>query len=162
MITVIAKRYGSKVQSVTPNFDARAMNEIGFRRDNEWSIDKDEFEESYQQLESHELTAAASASMTEGSWARPPRQPTRAQAVLERLARAQVRRQRQGDGQLCQASHLAPISHPLTLPDGRGRGTGSVPARAGRPDLAGFVHWTTRTAWCRAGEDDSRMRRQLT
>jgi predicted DsbA family dithiol-disulfide isomerase len=59
MITVIAKRYGSKVQSVTPNFDARAMNEIGFRRDNEWSIDKDEFEESYQQLESHELTAAA-------------------------------------------------------------------------------------------------------
>lgn len=56
---MIAKRYGSKVQSVTPNFDARAMNEIGFRRDNEWSIDKDEFEESYQQLESHELTAAA-------------------------------------------------------------------------------------------------------
>jgi predicted DsbA family dithiol-disulfide isomerase len=59
MITVIAKRYGSKVQSVTPNFDARAMNEIGFRRDNEWSIDKEEFEEFYQQLESHELTAAA-------------------------------------------------------------------------------------------------------
>ena len=29
---MITKRYGSKVQSVTPNFDARAMNEIGFQR----------------------------------------------------------------------------------------------------------------------------------
>lgn len=56
---MITKRYGSKVQSVTPNFDARAMNEIGFRRDNEWSMDTDEFEESYQKLETHELAAAA-------------------------------------------------------------------------------------------------------
>lgn len=56
---MIAKRYGSKVQSVTPNFDARAMNEIGFRRDNEWSIDTHEFEESHEKLETHDLTAAA-------------------------------------------------------------------------------------------------------
>jgi hypothetical protein len=57
--TVIAKRYGSKIQSVKPNFDARAMNEIGFQRDNEWSIATDEFTESYEKVETHELAAAA-------------------------------------------------------------------------------------------------------
>ena len=56
---MIAKRYGSKVQSVTPNFDARAMNEIGFQRDNEWSLATDEFAETYEKVETHELTAAA-------------------------------------------------------------------------------------------------------
>jgi hypothetical protein len=57
--TVIVKRYGSKVHSVTSNFDARAMNEIGFRRDNEWSEDSDEFFDAYEKLETHDLTAAA-------------------------------------------------------------------------------------------------------
>lgn len=56
---MITRRYGSKVQSVTPNFDARAMNEIGFQRDNEWSLATDEFSESYEKVETHELTAAA-------------------------------------------------------------------------------------------------------
>ena len=56
---MIAKRYGSKVQSVTPTFDARAMNEIGFQRDNEWSMATDEFTASYEKVETHELTAAA-------------------------------------------------------------------------------------------------------
>jgi hypothetical protein len=56
---VIVRRYGTKVQSVTPNFDARAMNEIGFQRDNEWSETADEFFETYEKVESHELTAAA-------------------------------------------------------------------------------------------------------
>ena len=56
---MITKRYGSKVQSVTPNFDARAMNEIGFQRDNEWSLATDEFTETYEKVETHELTAAA-------------------------------------------------------------------------------------------------------
>jgi hypothetical protein len=58
-ITVIAKRYGSKVQSVTPNFDALAMNEVGFRRDNDWSMATDEFMDEYEKVETHELTAAA-------------------------------------------------------------------------------------------------------
>ena len=56
---MIAKRYGSKVHSVTPNFDSRAMNEIGFRRDNEWSEGADDFFDSFEKLETHELTAAA-------------------------------------------------------------------------------------------------------
>lgn len=56
---MIAKRYGSKIQSVQPNFDARAMNEIGFTRDNEWDMPTDEFFEAYEKTETHELTAAA-------------------------------------------------------------------------------------------------------
>lgn len=56
---MIAKRYGTKIQSVTPNFDARAMNEIGFQRDNEWAEPADEFFEKYEKIETHELTAAA-------------------------------------------------------------------------------------------------------
>jgi hypothetical protein len=56
---VIVKRYGSKVHSVTSNFDARAMNEIGFRRDNEWSEDGDAFSDAYEKVETHDLTAAA-------------------------------------------------------------------------------------------------------
>ena len=56
---MIAKRYGSRIQSVTPNFDANAMNEIGFQRDNEWTGSADEFFETYEKIETHELTAAA-------------------------------------------------------------------------------------------------------
>jgi hypothetical protein len=56
---VIAKRYGTRVQSVRPNFDANAMNEIGFQRDNEWVEPADDFFEQYEKVETHELTAAA-------------------------------------------------------------------------------------------------------
>jgi chromosome condensin MukBEF complex kleisin-like MukF subunit len=56
---VIAKKYGTKLHSVQPNFDARAMNEIGFTRDHDWSVDTTEFCETYDQAETHELTAAA-------------------------------------------------------------------------------------------------------
>jgi hypothetical protein len=56
---VIVRQYGTRVHSVEPNFDARAMNEIGFRRDNEWSLSTEEFLESYERLEARELTAAA-------------------------------------------------------------------------------------------------------
>jgi hypothetical protein len=56
---VIVRQYGTKVQSVEPNFEAHAMNEIGFRRDNEWSLPTDEFFETHEKLETHALTAAA-------------------------------------------------------------------------------------------------------
>ncbi|MGH7466000.1 MAG: hypothetical protein ACREK1_12540 [Longimicrobiales bacterium] len=60
---MIAKQYGTKIQSVTPNFDSRAMNEIGFRRDNTWSMATDEFFGAYEEVERHELTAAAEGSV---------------------------------------------------------------------------------------------------
>ncbi|HSJ23192.1 MAG TPA: hypothetical protein VK929_00820 [Longimicrobiales bacterium] len=56
---MIVRKYGTKVQSVEPNFEAHAMNEIGFRRDNEWSLATDEFFETYDKVETHELSAAA-------------------------------------------------------------------------------------------------------
>jgi hypothetical protein len=54
---VIVRKYGTKVQSVEPNFEAHAMNEIGFRRDNEWSLPTEEFFEQYEKVETHEFTA---------------------------------------------------------------------------------------------------------
>jgi hypothetical protein len=56
---LIVRQYGNRVHSVEPNFDARAMNEIGFRRDNEWTMPADEFHQAYEKREAHELTAAA-------------------------------------------------------------------------------------------------------
>jgi hypothetical protein len=56
---LIARQYGTKVHSVEVDFDANAMTEIGFRRDNDWSVPTEEFFASYEKLESHELTAVA-------------------------------------------------------------------------------------------------------
>jgi hypothetical protein len=56
---MILKRYGSNLHSVTPNFNARAMNEIGFQRSHEVSLTADEFEQRYQRLAEHQLTAHA-------------------------------------------------------------------------------------------------------
>jgi hypothetical protein len=54
---VIVRRYGTTVQSVQPDFDANAMNEIGFRRDDAWSMPADAFLHEYERTEAHELTA---------------------------------------------------------------------------------------------------------
>jgi hypothetical protein len=56
---LIVRQYGTKVQSVQPNFDANAMNEIGFRRDDAWSMATPDFFSSHEKLATHELTAAA-------------------------------------------------------------------------------------------------------
>jgi hypothetical protein len=54
---MIAKRYGRNVESVTAEFNAVAMNEIGFRRDHEWSLPADEFDSRYERLAEHVLSA---------------------------------------------------------------------------------------------------------
>ena len=56
---MIVKRYGNTVQSVDPNFESTALNEIGFRRDREWSLATEEFEAGYEQLRVHDLSAEA-------------------------------------------------------------------------------------------------------
>ncbi|HEX6694506.1 MAG TPA: hypothetical protein VF035_07425 [Longimicrobiales bacterium] len=53
---MIAKRYGKSVQSVNPEFDAVAMNEIGFRRDQAWSIETETFQATYERVGEHLLT----------------------------------------------------------------------------------------------------------
>lgn len=54
---MLLRRYGSTVQSVETNFDARALNEIGFRRDQRWSLAWEEFETGYARVSGEEITA---------------------------------------------------------------------------------------------------------
>lgn len=55
---LILRRYGSSVHEVEPNFDARAMNEVGFRKTGE-SMSWEEFEARYEKTASHALTSSA-------------------------------------------------------------------------------------------------------
>lgn len=59
---MILRRYGNTVQSVELNFDAKALNEIGFRRDRVTSMDTEAFESSWERIEEREF-----APRTEGS-----------------------------------------------------------------------------------------------
>jgi len=56
---MILKRYGTSYQSVDPNFDSRALNEVGFRRDQELAIPVAEFESGWERVAGHELEADA-------------------------------------------------------------------------------------------------------
>ncbi|MFW6199929.1 MAG: hypothetical protein ACOC8K_05100 [Gemmatimonadota bacterium] len=67
---MILRRYGSTVQSVTLNFDARAISEVGFRRDHSFSLPADEFDEAYEKVDERELaTTSESAVQDEGETA---------------------------------------------------------------------------------------------
>lgn len=56
---MILRRYGARLQSVELNFDAKALNEIAFRRDHEASFDWDDFVASHSRIAGHELAAEA-------------------------------------------------------------------------------------------------------
>jgi len=56
---MILRRYGSSYQSVDLNFDSKALNEVGFRRNHEHSTPVDEFDGSYVLDATHELQAEA-------------------------------------------------------------------------------------------------------
>ena len=55
---MIFRRYGNAYQSVELNFDSKALNEIGFRRDKVESIAADALD-TFQKKTTHELTAEA-------------------------------------------------------------------------------------------------------
>jgi hypothetical protein len=55
----IFRRYGTTYQSVDVNFDALALNEIGFRRNREESVPLEVFDGAFQKIQSHELIAEA-------------------------------------------------------------------------------------------------------
>ncbi len=55
----IFRRYGTTYQSVDVNFDALALNEIGFRRNREESVLLEVFDGAFQKIQSHELIAEA-------------------------------------------------------------------------------------------------------
>lgn len=56
---MLLRRYGSSFHSVVLNFDSKALNEIGFRRDHETSFEVDEFEAAYERLVGHAFDAEA-------------------------------------------------------------------------------------------------------
>jgi len=56
---VIFKKYGASYHSVDPNFESKALNEIGFRKDKERVISVEDVLGTYQRLTTHELTAEA-------------------------------------------------------------------------------------------------------
>jgi hypothetical protein len=56
---MILKQYGTKFQSVRPRFDANAMTEVGFTRDEEAVLSAEEFEQQYERQEVRDLTASS-------------------------------------------------------------------------------------------------------
>jgi len=60
---MIYRRYGQNYQSVDVDFDAKALNEFGFRRNRTDSFPTDELESRYRHIETVELTAEAEGSV---------------------------------------------------------------------------------------------------
>jgi hypothetical protein len=56
---MILRRYGDSVQSVTLNFDSRALTEIGFRRDHRVSYPAEVFFATHERVHGHELAVTA-------------------------------------------------------------------------------------------------------
>jgi hypothetical protein len=56
---MIFRKYGQSYHSVTPNFDSRAMNEIGFQKSGEQSVEAEAFEADYERIDGSELVATA-------------------------------------------------------------------------------------------------------
>ena len=70
---MILKRYGKSFESVDPNFESKALNEIGFRRDRELVLPAEEFEVRYELETRHELRASAEGPVqdhTRRAWSR--------------------------------------------------------------------------------------------
>ncbi len=56
---MILKRYGASFDSVDPDFESVALNEVGFRRDGREHILAEDFAVRYRRVASHELDAEA-------------------------------------------------------------------------------------------------------
>lgn len=56
---MLVRRYGMVVQSVVPNFDSRAMTEIGFLRTSDLSIAAEDFARDYEKVSEEALVATA-------------------------------------------------------------------------------------------------------
>lgn len=56
---MIVRRYGTSVQSVELNFDSKALTEIGFRRDQAFSIPSEEFDAVAERIAEFALEAEA-------------------------------------------------------------------------------------------------------
>ena len=55
---MLVRRFGSKILSVEPQFNARAMTEVGFLRTSDVSLTAEELEAEYERAGERELTAS--------------------------------------------------------------------------------------------------------
>ncbi|HUH11633.1 MAG TPA: hypothetical protein VMK65_00930 [Longimicrobiales bacterium] len=53
---MLLRRYGKKIQSVEPNFDANALTEVGYARTGDYAASTEEFEAAYERMAGHEVT----------------------------------------------------------------------------------------------------------
>jgi hypothetical protein len=96
------------MQSVDLNFDAKAMTEIGFRRDQQQAIPIEEFQKSYRKGEAHDLTA-----QTEGYV-----QDAAERAVLQQLEkRLRELDKKLGDGSVLVIESEQGVDYPKTRTD---------------------------------------------
>ena len=102
---MILRRYGKNVQSVEANFESKALNEIGFRRDHEVSFDADGFLESHEKVSEHSLTAEADGDVQD-----------EVEAVMLDELRAQLSTLHEGltDGQVLFIESEAGVDYPKT------------------------------------------------
>lgn len=56
---MLIRRYGTSYQSIELNFDSRAITEISFRRDREWSLPVEDFEVQFEKTGEESLVAEA-------------------------------------------------------------------------------------------------------
>jgi hypothetical protein len=96
---MIFRRYGATFQSVDTNFDPRALNEVGFRRNHSMAIPADVFEATYERVTLHEIVAEADG----------PVQDHTEKLLLERL-----------DGGLRELEGKLAPGHVLVLDNGEG------------------------------------------
>ena len=80
-------RYGANYQSVSFEFEAKALNEIGFRRDRESSFAVDELGDRYELIETVELIAEAEGDVqSETEQLLLDRLQEKAQAIVDSLS----------------------------------------------------------------------------
>ena len=60
---MIFRKYGKSYHEVVPNFDSRAMNEVGFQKTGADPVEAGEFEAKYERVEGHELTAQSAGAV---------------------------------------------------------------------------------------------------
>jgi len=60
---MILRVYGKRVEGVEPTFNSLAITSVGFRRNREFTMPIDEFEEEYERVDGHELTSSAEGSV---------------------------------------------------------------------------------------------------
>ena len=56
---MVFRKYGTSFQSVELNFDSKALNEVGFRRNHQRSIGVDAFRSEHELVETREIVAEA-------------------------------------------------------------------------------------------------------